>query len=180
MKIKIAIAALVLMTAMRAAVAGNDTYRLDQAILVTSTEWFLIDNYPTPKKTDPRDSLIFRRMFLAYVDDELRSGMANTLSFKCQKRYLNQLLIHLPEAADVMAIRPRKHLLGRLCSRELRNQRQQHAGTNCCRNEAHGRLEALHHLAIRVGHLERRRSIRPTSLCAEPRPPRRWPGSSFR
>jgi hypothetical protein len=50
MKIKIAIAALVLMTAMRAAVAGNDTYRLDQAILVTSTEWFLIDNYPTPKR----------------------------------------------------------------------------------------------------------------------------------
>jgi hypothetical protein len=92
----------------------TDSYTLDRAYFATSTDWFLIDKYPTPKKVDPERSLIFRRLYFIYVDDQLRSGFANTVSFVCQKKgYLNHLLVHLPDDADIKTLRPRKQWLSR-------------------------------------------------------------------
>jgi hypothetical protein len=90
----------------------TNSYTLDRAYFATSTDWFLIDNYPTPKKTDPERSLIFRRLYFIYVDAQLRSGFANTVSFVCQKKgYLDHLLVHLPDDADIKTLRPRKQWL---------------------------------------------------------------------
>jgi hypothetical protein len=96
------------------AVAGSDTYRLDQADFASSTDWFLIDNFPTQKKADPKDSLIFRRFYFVYVDGKLREGtFANTISFVCSKKHLDHLLIHVPDSADIKTIRPRKQWLSK-------------------------------------------------------------------
>jgi len=95
-------------------IAGSDTYRLDQADFASSTDWFLIDNFPTPKKVDPKKSLIFRRFYFVYVDGKLREGtFANTISFVCSKKHLDYLLIHLPDSADIKTIRPRKQWLSK-------------------------------------------------------------------
>jgi hypothetical protein len=90
------------------------SYTLDRAYFASSTEWFVVENYPTPKKTDPKRSLIFRRFYAVYLDGELQTGtLANTISFVCQKQHLNSLLIHLPEAADIKTIRPRNQWISR-------------------------------------------------------------------
>jgi hypothetical protein len=96
------------------------TYSLDRASFATSTDWFLIDNYPTPKRIDPRESLYFRRLYFIYVDESLRDDQfANTVSFVCQKRRKNHLLIHLPDHADIKTIRPRKQWISRMDLRVL-------------------------------------------------------------
>jgi hypothetical protein len=90
------------------------TYGLDHAYFASSTDWFLIDNYPTPKRADPTKSLIFRRFYFVYVDGSLHEGgIANTISFVCQRRHLDHILIHLPEIADIKGIRPRKQWFAR-------------------------------------------------------------------
>jgi hypothetical protein len=50
------------------------TYGLDRAQFASSTDWFLVENYPTPKKIDPARSLYFRRFYFVYVDDSLQEG----------------------------------------------------------------------------------------------------------
>jgi hypothetical protein len=90
------------------------TYGLDRAQFASSTDWFLVENYPTLKKIDPARSLYFRRFYFVYVDDSLQEGqLANTVSFVCQKKHFNHLLIHLPDAADVKTIRPRKQWISK-------------------------------------------------------------------
>jgi hypothetical protein len=75
-----------------AAKTDQSGYELDRAHFASSTDWFMVDNYPTPKKTDPTRSLHFRRFYFPYVDDALREGqLANTITFVCQKRHLNQI-----------------------------------------------------------------------------------------
>jgi hypothetical protein len=89
-------------------------YELDRAHFASSTDWFIVDNYPTPKKTDPTKALYFRRFYFPYVDDTLREGqLANAVTFVCQKRHLNHLLIHLPDDADIKTIRPRKQWISK-------------------------------------------------------------------
>jgi hypothetical protein len=89
-------------------------YTLDRAHFASSTDWFLVDNYPTPKKANHKNSLIFRRFYFAYVDDSLREGeLANTVSFVCQRKNLNSLLVHLPDAVDLKTMRPRNQWISK-------------------------------------------------------------------
>jgi hypothetical protein len=97
----------------------HEAYTLDRAHFASSTDWFLIDRYPTPKMGDPKKSLTFRRFYFAFVDDELRDGLANTVSFVCQRGHPNFLLIHLPDAADVRTISPRKQWISKTDLRVL-------------------------------------------------------------
>jgi hypothetical protein len=92
---------------------STSDYILDRAHFASSTDWFLVDNYPTPKKADPKTSLIFRRFYFSYVDGSLREELANTVSFVCQKKHYNYLLIHLPDAADLMTLRPRNQWISK-------------------------------------------------------------------
>jgi hypothetical protein len=84
----------------------NFTYTLDRALFLTSTDWYLIDNFP-PSLVNQNNDLIFRRFFFTYVDGAgpvAAAGLANTISFVCQRGHPNFLLLHLPEVASLRTI----------------------------------------------------------------------------
>lgn len=81
---------------------GGTGFSLDRAMFMTSTDWYLIDNFPGSGLPD--GLLIFRRFYAVDVGGNLVGGLANTISFVCQRGHPNYLLVHLPEEASIKTI----------------------------------------------------------------------------